>query len=121
MGRPPNPVPRTEPTPGERAYLAGLVDAEGHFGYRTDPLKLKFCLTGRERDLLEQVAAWVGGRVFEQPRGDARSPRSPDPRRWRLEIYSRDAISRLIDLVSPYVRSARIREQIALIVSAMER
>jgi len=72
MGRQPNPVSRTEPTPAERAYLAGLVDAEGHFGYRTDPLKLKFCLTGRERDLLEQVVAWAFGEVFPQPPGAIR-------------------------------------------------
>lgn len=106
-------IPTPKPTLAQRSYLAGVIDCSGYFSARTDEsgarTRLRFAVVSASREVLDHLAELYGGRVLV------------DATVCRWEIYSQNHISAIIDFVDTLVRSARIREQIDLIVSAMER
>jgi len=104
----------TELTREQCAWLAGVIDSSGYFAARRDEdtgyLRCRFALTGR-RDLLEIAHnLFAGGKIIHERN---------NCHRW--ELWSKVEISRLIDLVQPYLQLSTRIEQVRNYISETER
>ncbi len=81
------------------AYLAGLIDGEGHLAPQKPGRggSRRICLTNTNLDMIDWVQARYGGRLYETSRAQ---PHYKD--KWNLLWMSKEDITRILDAIEPY-------------------
>lgn len=99
-------------TETEKAYIAGIMDGEGHMsiqyqkayisknGHHGASYKATIAITGTHKPMLEWVQARIGGKLYAKKNG------MPDGRwkdNWQLVITRKDDVLAVLDLLEPYL------------------
>lgn len=104
-------------TETQKAYMAGMLDGEGHIGISMLPTRnrsrrhwLRVTLTNTNLEVLRELADEWGGKVVRLRQGNAE-------RGWRVAgdiSWSTNAARQLLEEVQPYLRIKREQCRIAL-------
>ena len=96
-------------TETERAYIAGILDGEGHMSIQYQlygpnkpggHYKAVMAITGTHRGMLEWVQERVGGKIYAKSQGTEDGRQKPH---YQLVINRKEWFLAMLDAVEPYL------------------